>query len=87
MKKALTLFLALLLVISTLLTFSACGNMQLFDTTYTFNYAIVKFPDGSVQKIEIQSWLDYEGEQIQIVAMDGTVYLVNSVNCVLVSEP
>lgn len=81
----------LLLIITILVvmtfTLTACGNKDMFDTVYTYNYAIVDFLDGRVEKIGIKQWRDYEdGEQIQITAKDGTVYLVNSVNCILIRE-
>lgn len=84
MKKLKMLALAAVAVLSMML--ASCGNYMMFDTEYTFDYAIVSFPDGSSRKIDIQSWTDYEGEQIQIVDTEGNVYLINSVNCVLVKE-
>lgn len=87
MKRIIGLILAVVLVVSLLLTLASCGNKQIFDTTYKFDYALVQFPDGTCEKIEIKTWTDYEdGEQIQITSKDGTTYLVNSVNCILVSE-
>ncbi len=87
MKRLVKLTAVILSVLSLICILAACGNKQIFDTTYTFDYALVRFPDGSCQKIEIKSWTDYEdGEQIQIQAKDGTVYLVHAQNCVLVSE-
>lgn len=83
MKKLVLLVLTAVLAV----TLCSCGNMDMFDTNYTYDYAIVSFPDGSVQTIEIDQWTDYEGEQIQIIAKDGTIYLVNSVNCILINEP
>ena len=83
MKKLFALVLTALM----LLSLTACGNYDVFDTVYTYDYAIVTFPDGSTQTIELAQWADYEGEQIQLTAKDGTVYLVNSVNCVLVKKP
>ncbi|MDD4165055.1 MAG: hypothetical protein PHD46_05525 [Eubacteriales bacterium] len=80
MKKILTVLLFTALMVC----FSGCGNKDLFDTVYTYDTAIIKMPDGSTREIEIDQWTDYEGEQIQIIAKDGTVYLVNSVNCVLI---
>lgn len=83
MKKIIACFIAGLMA----LCLVSCGNYDTFDTVYTYDYAIVSFPDGEVKKIEIDKWSDYEGEQIQIIAKDGTVYLVNSNNCILVKEP
>ena len=83
MKKIFALVLTALM----LLSLTACGNYDAFDTVYTYDYAIVTFPDGTTQTIELEQWTDYEGEQIQLTAKDGTVYLVNSVNCVLVKNP
>lgn len=81
MKKIIILIITLFL----LLTLAGC-NYNSMDTHYDFDYAIVKFPDGNTEKIEIEKWTDYEGEQLQIKTEDGTVYLVSSFNCALVSE-
>ncbi len=83
MKKIIAFLIAVIMLVSLV----SCGNYDTFDTVYTYDYAIVSFPDGEVKKIEIEKWSDYEGEQIQIIAKDGMVYLVNSNNCVLVNEP
>lgn len=65
---------------------SGC-NYQAIDLNYNYDYAIINI-DGEYQKVEIDSWRDYEdGEQIQIIAKDGTVYLTNSFNCTLVKRP
>ena len=62
------------------------GNRQLFDTTYTFDRAIISMPDGSIISGTVSSWKDYEdGDQIQVV-IDGTTYLVHSSNIVLMNE-
>ena len=83
MKK----FIAVILVvISFAFIFTACGNYDAFDTQYIFDKAIVSMPDGSVMELEIKKWTDYDGEQLQITAKDGTVYLVSSFNCVLIDE-
>lgn len=76
-----------MLLVGGLGLFTACGNKQLFDTTYTFNYAMVKLPDGSVKKGKVETWDDYEGEQLQIKFTDGTTVLVNSTNAVLSVKP
>ena len=82
MKKLILLCLVALLA----LMLCSCGNYDLFDTNYTYDYAIVSFPDGSAKTIEIAQWTDYEGEQIQIKTEDGNTYVFHSSKCVLASE-
>ena len=65
---------------------TGCGNVQLVDTVYTYDRAIIEMPGGDVIEVEIKKWGDYDGEQLQIVAEDGTVYLVSSYNCVLIRD-
>jgi len=68
-----------------LLTLSACGNKQLFDTTYSFDKAILSLPDGTVVEGKVSSWKDYEdGDQIQVV-VNGTTYLLHSSNIALIA--
>ena len=77
MKK---IFLALILVF--ILILSAC-NYSVVDVKYGFAKAMISLPDGTVIDGKLDSWRDYENsDQIQVV-IDGTTYLVHSVNCVL----
>lgn len=83
MKKILVILLTLVLLVA----FVGCTNKDLFDTVLTYDYAIIFLPDGTTKTVEIKQWRDYEdGDQIQITATDGTVYLMHSMNCVLVNE-
>ena len=75
----------LTIMISIVLFFTSC-NYGVIDTTYTYDKAIIRMPDDSVKEIEIASWTDYDGEQIQIEDKDGKVYLVSSYNCILINE-
>lgn len=64
---------------------SGCGNLDIFDTNYTFDTAYVRWPNGEMKTIPVKQWKDYEnGEQIQIISTDGCIYLISSVNAVLV---
>jgi hypothetical protein len=62
-------------------------NRNIFDTNYTFDVAITRMPDGTQKVIKIKKWLDYEGEQVQITATDGTIYLLSMNNTVLIKNP
>lgn len=81
MKKKLLLTATLIM---TLLV--GCGNQQVFDTTYTFNRAIIALPNGEVVEGRVDSWTDFEdGDQIQ-VKINGTTYLCHMENLTLISE-
>ena len=85
MKKNKLIMTALALTII-LVGFLAGCNKQVFDTTYTFDRAILSLPNGEVIEGKIQSWTDFDdGDQIQ-VKIDGKRYLVHSENIVLISE-
>lgn len=80
-KVILGLILAISVAIGCL-TLSGC-NKQIFDLNYEFNRAYIKVGE-EWKDVAIKSWRDYDdGEQIQIILMDGTVILTNSFNCIL----
>lgn len=61
-------------------------NKQLFDFEYAFDTAIIDL-HSEVITVKVKSWTDYEdGEQLQITAEDGTVYLTSSYNCTLIKS-
>lgn len=67
------------------LSLAGCGNMQIFDTTYNFNYGYVALPNGEVIEGKVTSWVDYsESDMVQVV-INGKTYLTFSSNVVLVS--
>lgn len=87
MKKSLTSKLIIVLLLLTILSCSVlCGcngcNYQILDTTYYYNKAYVKIGEEWVD-LEIRTWDDYEGEQLQIKLIDGSILLVSSYNCIL----
>ena len=53
---------------------SGCGNKDLWDTVYTYDYAIIQLQNGEVVEGKVEKWSDYEdGDQIQ-VTIDGKTY-------------
>lgn len=84
MKKKIIIITLLLFMVS--LVFTGCGNRQIFDTTFTFNYAVIRLQDNSIVEGKVQSWRDFkDGDQLQI-KIDGITYLVHSINCTLMSR-
>ena len=87
-KTAFKLYVVLVMLGLTALlvvTLSSC-NKQIVDTTYTFNKAIIRLQDNSIVSEEIDSWKDYDGDQLQIKMKDGTTYLVHANNATLIHE-
>ena len=82
MKKFVILVMVLVALV---VTMTACGNQQLFDTTYYFGKAIVELPDGEVIEGRLDSWRDYESDSVQVV-IDGVTYLTHYTNVCLIAE-
>ena len=68
-------------VLASALLMAGC-NKQIVDLTYEYNWAQLKMPDGTIVEGKLNSWDDYEGDQLQ-VKIDGVTYLVHSSNVVL----
>ena len=83
MKKIIAIVICLMLMVGLV----GCGIRNMFDTTCTFRYAIIKLPNGKIVQGEVESWRDYEdGEQLQIKFKDGNTYLTCSINAVLMVD-
>lgn len=72
MKKIISLILVIMVL-------TGCGvyNKKIFDTSYQFNYAIIKLSDGKTINTKIKSWSDGgEGDisWIQIWTEDNYYY-------------
>lgn len=77
----------LAIVLTGIIMLAGCGNRQLIDTKWNFNRAKISI-GNEVIEVEVKSWLDYEGgdTSIQIVATDGTVYLTDKKNVLLIGK-
>lgn len=82
MKKIICMILAVVICLSLV----ACGNQQLFDTTFTFESAQVKMPDGSVVEGKVSSWKDYDDSDAVQLVIDGKTYYTHLSNVVLISD-
>lgn len=83
-KDILAALIMTVLVVITIIFSTAC-NKQIIDTTWSFDYAYIKLPNGEVVEGPVDSWKDYDGEQLQ-VKIKGITYLTNSYNCVLIDK-
>ena len=82
MKKKI---LGALLMTMMMLSMVGCGNSDSLENNHTYNKAIIDLANGESIEVEIKQWRDYEdGDQLQIITPDGTVYLTSSYNCTLI---
>lgn len=83
MKKKLA---AIIIAIALTLCLTGCGNMDMIDTVYSYNYAYILLPNGECVEGEVESWRDYEdGDQLQI-KINGVTYLTDTTRAVLVKK-
>ena len=84
--KTIAIFAIALIIIIFSLSLTSCGNYQIIDMVYQYDYAYILLPNGEIVEGSIDFWSDYEdGDQIQ-VSIDGTIYLTDTTRCVLISK-
>ena len=83
MKKLISVLLVFIMIASICV---GCGNRAMFDTTWTFERAIIFLPDGEKIEGAVTTWDDYESSDMIQVTIDGETYLTHSANVILISE-
>lgn len=86
MMKKIVCLASIVIILSLLLAFCACGNVQLMDTTYSYEYAYITLPNGKSVEGKVSSWKDYEDSDVVQVVINGKTYLTHYSNVVLVSD-
>lgn len=84
-RKALLITILIVFMLVVLALCTGC-NKQIFDTTWSFERAIIFLPDGEKLEGDITSWNDYDGSDMIQLEIDGKMYLTHSSNVVLISE-
>ena len=85
MVRVIAAIVVALLLLCVCILFAGC-NMQVLDTTWSFERAIIFLPDGEKIEGKVTSWKDYDGSDMMQVTINGKTYLTHSSNVVLVSE-
>ena len=82
MKKGL-----LILFVTSTIVLAGCGNRQIIDTKWTFTKAKIAIGNEMIE-VNVKSWKDYDNgdTSIQVVAEDGTVYLTDKKNVLLIGK-
>lgn len=79
-------FVSLGIAAALLIGVKSIYNRQIWDLTYSYEYALLSLPGGEFVKGKVDSWRDFDdGDQIQ-VKINGKTYLTHFTNVVLISE-
>lgn len=73
-------------IIGSTLILGGWGNQSIWDTTYTFDKAIISMLDGTIIKGKVQSWQEYDDSDAIQVKIDGKTYYTHLQNVVLIDE-
>ena len=82
MKNRIICVVACLMMLVGCMALCSCGNYKMFNTTFTYSWAQIKLPNGTIIEGKVDNWTDYEGDQLQIT-IDGTTYLVHAANAIM----
>ena len=80
------MIMVIVLFIVSMFILNSCGNMQLMDTTYSFDTAIIFLPDGESVEGKVDGWMDFENSDMIQVKIDDKTYLTHSSNVVLITK-
>lgn len=74
---------AVLIIFSIAVLTTGCGNVDIIDTNYTYNAAIIE----GVGEVKVKQWRDYDNsDSIQIISTDGKVYYTHLSNVILINK-
>lgn len=85
-KRILTIFMGVVLLLTSLLMFVGCGNMDVFDTNYTLNYIIVDEGGLFPTLHEVQSWSDSGSDSAMVRTKCCKNYIWTSSNSATLYE-
>lgn len=86
MKKAKRFLLLFTLLIVPVL--ASCGNKDILNLTYTFEYASVRLPDGTIIDGQVEEWARSDKtDSIRVTFKDGKgTYFTHATNVVLYNK-
>ena len=83
-NKIVIVFLVLTIILTTIFC-TSCGNMQIIDTSWSFDYAYIDLGNGKIVEGNVGSWKDWgDSDMIQVTMKDGKTYFTHSANVVLI---
>lgn len=86
MKKIFKRILCTLLLTFLIIVFTGCGNRSFIDTTWSFDYAYIKLPNGEVVEGKVEKWYDYSDSDVVQIKINGVWYLTHYNNVVMIDK-
>lgn len=83
--KLCVILFTILLIIAVSIILVGC-NVQVVDTHWNFNRAIIFLPNGEMIAGECQSWKDFDESDMLQVKIDGVTYLTHASNVILIDD-
>lgn len=82
MKNRIICIVACMMMLAGCLGLCGCGNCKVLNKTFTYTWAQIKLPDGTIVQGKVDNWTDYGDELLQIT-IDDTTYLVHAANAIM----
>ena len=84
-KRVVCLVLVCLLIVMASITLTGCSKNPIAQTRIGYQYAMIRFPDGSCVGGPIESYRSWS-DGYMAVTIDGVTYLTHPMNVVLTKE-
>jgi len=84
--RAIGIVIIIALFIVSIFILNSCGNMQIIDTTYEFDTAVIFLPNGETIEGKVDSWGNYDNSDMTQVEINGKTYLTHSSNVILIAK-
>lgn len=66
---------------------AGCGNVQLIDTTWKYDDAIIMIGGEKIDEGSVVSWRDYDdSDMVQVRLSNGKVYYTHGSNVLLIDD-
>lgn len=81
-QKIIALLCMIVMMVISMSGCYGCGNSKIFDTHWTFNYAVI----NGTHVIKVKNWTDCSnGQQVQVTSNQGITYCVG-VNSIILMD-
>jgi hypothetical protein len=84
--SGINIVLGIALILMSIVGLCTSCNVQLADTTWNFDRAVISMQDGTVVSGKVDSWLDFENSDAVQIKIDGVTYYTHLSNVILIDD-